>query len=363
MQTPYKSYFDIPEDVSYLTTPGSGLIPISSKEWRLKRDADFFSTATDLREKQGEFNLAVKKSIGKFFTTAIHNVYNTANFSTGFNALLDRLPKDSKILLFEGDYPSVNFPVISRGFEHVTTPVDEKLEEHIIHAIKKHEPTVFIFSIVQYISGIKINLEFIKQLKEKFPELLIIGDGTQFLGTEVFDFSQSGFDVVGASGYKWLLGGYGNGFLLVSDYGKQILFPNLATQNVEIDKMWAGKGIDQLYFEPGHIDTLSHGTLQKGLEFLSELGLEHTAAYTQQLVKLAKQELGKRKILTEVAINRAETSTIFNLQIDQGHFNILMENNIKCFPRGNGIRIGFHLYNDETDLEKLLRIIDTKILK
>ncbi|KKX48361.1 hypothetical protein [Sphingobacterium sp. IITKGP-BTPF85] len=42
MQTPYKSYFDIPEDVSYLTTPGSGLIPISSKEWRLKRDADFF---------------------------------------------------------------------------------------------------------------------------------------------------------------------------------------------------------------------------------------------------------------------------------------------------------------------------------
>jgi selenocysteine lyase/cysteine desulfurase len=200
-------------------------------------------------------------------------------------------------------------------------------------------------------------------LKQQFPELLIIGDGTQFLGTEVFDFSQSGFDVVGASGYKWLLGGFGNGFILVSDYGKQFLFPDLATQNFEIDKMWAGKSVDQLYFEPGHIDTLSQGTLQQGLALFSRLGLENTSAYTQQLVQLAKAELGKRKILSEIVLNRVETSTIFNLQIDQRHFNILMDNKIKCFPRGNGIRIGFHLYNDEADLEKLLRIIDTKILK
>lgn len=363
MQVSYKSYFDIPDDICYLTTPGSGLLPITSKEWRLKRDIDFFSTATDLREKQGEFNLAVKKSIAEFFKVAIQNVYNTPNFSTGFNTLLDRLPKDSKILLLEGDYPSVNFPVISRGFQYVTACIDEQLEEHIIHAIEKHQPSVFILSIVQYISGIKINLEFIKQLKSQFPELLIIGDGTQFLGTEVFDFSQSGFDIVGASGYKWLLGGFGNGFILVSPYGKQVLFPNLATQDLEIDKMWAGKSIDQLYFEPGHIDTLAQGTLQKGLAFFKEHGLENTAAYTRSLVQTAKAELSKRKILSQVVVNRAETSTIFNLQIDQRHYTMLMENNIKCFPRGNGIRIGFHLYNDENDLEKLLSIIDTKILK
>lgn len=363
MPIPYKSYFDIPEDVSYLTTPGSGLLPITSKAWRLKRDIDFFSTATDLREKQTEFNQTVKKSIADFFTSDSQHVYNTANFSTAFNALLDRLPKNAKILLLEGDYPSVNFPVIYRDFQLVTACINEQLEENIIRAIDKFRPSVFILSIVQYISGIKINLEFIKQLKQQFPELLIIGDGTQFLGTEVFDFSKSGFDVVGASGYKWLLGGFGNGFLLVSNYAKQVIFPNLTTQNFAIDKMWAGKSVDQLYFEPGHIDTLAQGTLQKGLEFLSELGLQNTASYTQQLVKLAKEELSKRKILDTVVVNRTETSTIFNLQIDQNHFNLLMENNIKCFPRGNGIRIGFHLYNDETDLEKLLRIIDTKILK
>ncbi|MNY31414.1 hypothetical protein D3C86_1655770 [compost metagenome] len=99
------------------------------------------------------------------------------------------------------------------------------------------------------------------------------------------------------------------------------------------------------------------------MQFLTELGLENTASYTHRLVQLAKDELSKRGILSQTVINRAETSTIFNLQIDQEHFHTLMEHNIKCFPRGNGIRIGFHLYNDESDLEKLLRIIDTKILK
>lgn len=363
MQVNYKSYFDIPDDVCYLTTPGSGLLPIASKNWRKERDADFFATMTDLREKQGEFNLSVKESIGEFFSIASNHVYNTSNFSTGFNALLGRLPQQAKVLLLEGDYPSVNFSVILRGFQYVTAQIDEQLEDNIINAIKKHQPSVFIFSIVQYISGIKINLEFIKQLKAQFPELLIIGDGTQYFGTEVFDFSQSGFDIVGASGYKWLLGGYGNGFILASDYAKAILFPELSNNHIEIDSMWAGKNIDQLYFEPGHIDTLAQGTLQQGLKFLSEMGLENTASYTNGLVLSAKSELSKRGILSQTVINRTETSTIFNLQIDQGHFNTLMEHNIKCFPRGNGIRIGFHLYNDESDLEKLLEIIDIKILK
>ncbi|UIR55371.1 aminotransferase class V-fold PLP-dependent enzyme [Sphingobacterium sp. SRCM116780] len=361
-QQRYKSYFDIPDHICYLTTPGSGLLPTASQKWRSERDKDFFSVSTDLRERQGEFNLGVKNSIAKFFTIPVNNVYNTSNFSTGFNALLERIPKDAKVLLLDGDYPSVNFPVIARGFQYVTAAIDEQLENNIFNTIKKHQPTVFIFSIVQYISGVKINLEFIRKIKDQFPELLIIGDGTQFLGTEVFDFSQSGFDIVGASGYKWLLGGYGNGFLLFSEFAKHVLFSQVATQHIQLDKMWDGKDIIQLYFEPGHIDTLSQGTLQQGIEFFNTLGLENTSAYTHQLVKQAKDELCKRNLLSPVTINRAETSTIFNLQIDQKHFSTLMENNIKCFPRGTGIRIGFHLYNDDADLERLLKIIDTKIL-
>ena len=55
------------------------------------------------------------------------------------------------------------------------------------------------------------------QLKEKYPQLLIIGDATQHIGSDLFDFKKSAFDAIVCSGYKWLLGGFGNGFIALSD--------------------------------------------------------------------------------------------------------------------------------------------------
>ena len=47
--------------------------------------------------------------------------------------------------------------------------------------------------------------------------MLIIADATQFCGTAPFNFNESAIDILGGSGYKWLLGGYGNGYILFKD--------------------------------------------------------------------------------------------------------------------------------------------------
>ncbi|SUJ08736.1 cysteine desulfurase family protein [Sphingobacterium spiritivorum] len=358
MSQQYKSYFDIPENISYLTTPGSGLISKEIKKWRSRYDVDFHMTDTVLREQQGAFIQQVKQTIADFAHTAASNIYCTPNFSHGFNVILNGLPADIRILLLNEDYPSVNFPVISRGFDHTFVNIDENMEQNILEAIRHYKPDVFICSIVQYISGIKIDLSFIQELKATHPDLLIIGDGTQYLGTESFDFETSGFDGIGTSGYKWLLSGFGNGFFILNDILKNKLYQTAQQQKPVFEKMWEGKSILQLYFEPGHVDTLAQGTLQKSLQFFDQLGIQNTAAYTSRLSEHAREEFVKRNLLTDIVKRRNNHSTIFNLQIDPNHFSTLMENGIKCFPRGTGIRIGFHLYNDTQDLERLLQVID-----
>jgi len=363
MHSAYKTYFDIHEDITYLSTPGSGLIPNHIKHWRRERDNTFFETDTDLREQQSEFIKQVKHTIGHFFGAAANNVFCTSNFSIGFNTLLNGLPKDVRILLLADDYPSVNFPVTSRGFDHTFVEVNENLEKNIIEAIGHYKPDVFILSIVQYITGIKIDLSFIQGLKMQYPNLLVIGDGTQFLGTEPFNFDKSGFDAVGCSGYKWLMSGFGNGFIILNEKIKKFLYAEAQEQTPSFEKMWEGKTILQLYFEPGHVDTLAQGTLQQSLLFLEELGLEKVTTYTREITTLAKLEFEKRGLLSSSAIGRQEFSNIFNLRIDPAQFSILMANGIKCFPRGKGIRIGFHLYNDTYDLEKLLNVIDFQLKK
>ena len=71
----------------------------------------------------------------------------------------------------------------------------------ILNEIKKKLPDVLIFSIVQHIDGTLVDLDFIKKIKNEFPEILIIADGTQFCGTKFFDFKNSNIDILISSVY------------------------------------------------------------------------------------------------------------------------------------------------------------------
>ncbi|OOG16405.1 aminotransferase V [Sphingobacterium sp. CZ-UAM] len=361
MNSPYSKYFDIDGAVTYLTTPGSGLLSRETKQWRAQRDQEFHTTDTILREQQGAALDSCRNTLERFFHCPKGNVFLSSCFSFAFNALLAGLPKHYKVLLLDNDYPSVNFPTIITGFEHRFVNMDEQLEANILDAIATFKPNVLILSIVQYISGLKIDLSFIQELKHQHPDLLIIGDGTQFLGTDLFDFNASGFDAVISSGYKWLMAGFGNGFILLNDRLKELLYADIQKNYSYLNNQWMNKSVVQLCFEPGHLDTLAQGTLQQSLIQLEQWGYAATVSYTQDLVAQARAELANRGLLLDRITNRRPQSNIFNIQIDPKNFQLLMDEGIKCFPRGSGIRVGFHLYNDHTDLEKLLHIIDTKV--
>lgn len=361
MNSPYSKHFDIDTAITYLTTPGSGLLSRETKQWRVQRDQEFHDSNTTLREQQGAALDSCRNTLGQFFNCPGNNVFLSSCFSFAFNALLAGLPKHYKVLLLNNDYPSVNFPTIITGFEHSFVTMDEQLEANILDAIATFKPDVLILSIVQYISGLKIDLSFIQELKHQHPELLIIGDGTQFLGTDLFDFNTSGFDAVLSSGYKWLMAGFGNGFILLNDRLKEILYADIQKNYSYLNNQWMNKSVVQLCFEPGHLDTLAHGTLQQSLIQFEQWGYAETVSYTQDLVAQARVELANRGLLLDSIINRRPQSNIFNIQINPNNFQLLMDEGIKCFPRGTGIRVGFHLYNDHADLEKLLHIIDTKI--
>ncbi|CAM3826279.1 aminotransferase class V-fold PLP-dependent enzyme [Sphingobacterium prati] len=361
MNSPYSKHFDIDAAITYLTTPGSGLLSRETKQWRQQRDQEFHESNTTLREQQAATLNSCRNTLGQFFNCQTSNVFLSSCFSFAFNALLAGLPKHYKVLLLDNDYPSVNFPTIISGFEHSFVNMDEQLEANILDTIATFKPNVLILSIVQYISGLKIDLSFIQELKNLHPNLLIIGDGTQFLGTDLFDFSNAGFDAVLSSGYKWLMAGFGNGFILLSDQLKELLYADIQKNYSYLNNQWMNKSVVQLCFEPGHLDTLAHGTLQQALLQFEKWDYAATVSYTQDLVGHARVELSNRRLLLDSVRNRRPQSNIFNIQINPNNFQLLLDEGIKCFPRGSGIRIGFHLYNDHTDLEKLLHIIDTKV--
>ncbi|UJH92834.1 aminotransferase class V-fold PLP-dependent enzyme [Antarcticibacterium sp. 1MA-6-2] len=349
--------FPVLEQYTYLNTAASGLLSEEVFDFRQEHDLDFLVSGSILKEKQGKILAGVREGVGKFFNCAPNRVALVPNFSYGFNTLLEGLDRSKKVLLLENDYPSINWAVSSRNFQVCTAVIDGQLESNIKNAFQQYKPDVFAFSIVQYISGIKLSFEFLSELKRENPDVLFIADGTQYLGTEKFDFDASGLDVVTASTYKWLNGGYGNAFILFNETAAEKIAPKSSGFNSLQGKYKAHEGNFIGKFEPGHQDTLNFGSLKIALDLLQRVGMDVVESRVANLADLAKEEFIKLKLLEERVIKREKHSPIFNITGDDKLYNKLRGKDIICSQRGEGIRVSFHYFNNEEELECLLKAL------
>ncbi|CAM4256823.1 Selenocysteine lyase/Cysteine desulfurase [Pedobacter westerhofensis] len=354
----FKEQFPILNQCTYLNTANSGILSKSTFEWRRAHDTEFLNYGSGFRTHQNIFLNDVRNTLASFFHAKAGQIFLVSNFSFGYNVFLDGLPGDQRFLLLQGDYPSVTYPVQSRGFICDSLPVNEHLEDNIIEKIRLFKPTVFAFSLIQYTNGMQMSLEFTKRLKSMFPELILVADGTQFCGTAKFNFKESGLDVLISSGYKWMLAGYGNGFVLLKDRIAKQLYSSVQNRPLPLESFKNIQGHLGLYFEPGHLDTLAHGTLQQSVFYLEQLGHEFIENKLRILGVKAKAAFAERGLLEPAVLLQKEPSHIYVINIsDELHQKILAAG-IVCISRGQGTRVGFHFYNTEEDIDHLLEVID-----
>ena len=170
----------------------------------------------------------------------------------------------------------------------------------------------------------------------KYPNLILIGDGTQFLGAHKFSFDSSPFDVVAASGYKWLLAGFGNGVLMIS---KRYL--DLINKEASV--------IRDIIFK-GHFNILATASLNFAIQSLEKQGFENLMNRKAVLTEKVKNSLSEINQIGSWVSKRKQHSSIFILEGNKDLFENLTKSKIHCVLRGKGIRISFHYYNTEQDL-------------
>lgn len=356
--TDFKKDFPILNHYTYLNTASSGLISNSLFEWRRQQDVRLMEESSLFRDQHKVHIEHIRHTVARFFGASEREVALIPNFSFGCNTLLEGLPKNQKVLLLKNDYPSVTWAFENRDFDVCYAEIDDHLEQNIEEAIARHQPTIFAFSVVQYVSGIKMDLSFIKRLKAYHPELLLVADGTQFLGTTEFNFSESGIDVLGASAYKWMLSGYGNGLFFIKEEAQKKIFPKTIGFN-SADAVFSKRESFQFvkHFEPGHQDTLNYGSIEQSILYFETLGMKVLSERIKNLSEKAKTQFTALNLLGASVVNRKEHSSIFNIKGDEKLFQKLKENNIISSLRGDGIRVGFHFYNTEEDLERLVSFL------
>ncbi|MGJ8667357.1 MAG: aminotransferase class V-fold PLP-dependent enzyme [Patiriisocius sp.] len=339
---------------TYLNTASSGLLSKTLFDWRSQHEKDLLKNGADftIRKKIPE---DTRQAAARFFDAQMDEVALIPNFSFGFNTILEGLPKGQKILMLKNDYPSLLWPIETRDFNVCYAEISETLEANISEAFKKHHPDIFVFSIVQWLSGVKIDFTFLKALKSQYPNVLFMADATQYLGTEHFSFSENAIDVVGASCYKWLLAGFGNGVMMVKKAAQEKIFPaTIGFNGAETFDSKAEETKFVKHFEPGHQDTFNYGSLHQAILQAEKYGINNISTKIESLKKVALEGLNELDLLAPMTLNRKIHSSIINFEGDEALFQKLKERNIICSPRGGGIRVSFHYYNDLNDVSNLL---------
>jgi selenocysteine lyase/cysteine desulfurase len=331
---------------TYFNTAYVGLMSQSLYEFRSNFEKNYLLNADQYKIDAYDSLNHTHAAIAAFIGSKKEQTYFVSNFSAGIRFVLDGLPVGSNVLYLKDDYHSLVDALEERDFNHFSLSIDERLEENIEHALSQNNFHALVTSIVQFTHGLKIDFDFLHHIKEKYPKLLILGDATQHIGTDHFDFDDSPFDAVVCSGYKWLLAGFGNGFIALSD--QFFIHTNLIREDFK-QKVFSG-----------HFNILGAASLVFALEYLKA---NHFGKLVEKS-KVLSQNL--RDGLTNIGwipeyYKRKPQSSIVSIPADESLLNQLKEQGIKASYRGKYLRFSMHFYNSNEEIEKLITLLKHSI--
>lgn len=284
--------------------------------------------------------------------------------SLGFNILAQSLERPVRICALDQEFPSCTTPFLRNGASiHFleTEPSGrfslEQLNEALIDA------DAFVISSVQYANGFRADLAAIGELCDR-QDVLFLVDATQSIGAFPIDMASMGIDALVFSGYKWALAGYGNAVLATSGswptgvpplVGWRSARDAYALENDRLDMLPGG-----IAHELGHPPFPGLFTLAEALRMLDETGIEAISERILSLSDYFLAQLEQASFDVRSAHDQQARSGIMLVESpDAKHrCNRLREREVWTSARDGGLRVSFHAYNDESDIDAFLEALE-----
>ena len=252
------------------------------------------------------------------------------------------LPKGADVLCAHGDFTSVLFPFLvqrERGVSVRSVPLESMADE------VRYSTDLVAVSAVQSSDGRIAELDAVEQAARRYDTATFI-DVTQACGWLPLEASR--YDYVVCSAYKWLLSPRGSAFFAVRPERLGALTPHAAG-------WYAGEDpLDSIYCEPLRLARharrldlspawLSWVGAAPALELLAEMGPDAVGAHSVALAGRLREALGLPP----------SPSAIVSLDAP-GARERLERAGLRASVRGGAVRLSFHLYNDEADVDAVI---------
>jgi selenocysteine lyase/cysteine desulfurase len=254
------------------------------------------------------------------------------------------IPDGSRLATLGGEFTSTTFPFAAQAGRGVT--ITEFTAEELVAAASGHDAVVA--SVVQSANGHVLDVDVLREAVAGTDTLVVL-DVTQAMGWKQLDLGWA--DVTTAAVYKWLLAPRGTAWMSLSDRVSGLMTPHAANWYANTEPWSTIYGLPlRLAGGARRFDTSPawFGVLGAGLTMPWLAGLDG-AAVEAHCVGLAN------RLCEELELPQRD-SAIVSLPpgIVADAAAKLRAAGIRASVRAGAVRVGFHVYNTEEDLQRLL---------
>ncbi len=376
MKTWRDAWFDF-GDAAYMNVAAQGAMPRvavravqQALEWKkfphLMADDTYFSLPD-----------RVRASLAKILGVQANDIAITTGTSSGLAAVASGLEwePDDEVLIAKGEFPAhfaAFVPLAAAGKLRIKIiePRGRFLDADDFIAQIGARTRLVCASLVRFDDAVRIDAARVAAACHQQRGLLAL-DTAQCAGAMPMDAVSLGADFLTGSGYKWLLGPYGAGFLWMRPEHVEEMRPNPC--------YWmAFEGAAQLHTLPAGNFQLASGArrwdspetasffnlaaLDASLQFLLGIGVDTVWEHIQRLMDeiIARMPLDRCVLASPAgADRRGPYICIAARKPDQTPvlFDKLREAGVFVSLREGALRIAPHLYNSERDIDRLLSVL------
>jgi len=297
------------------------------------------------------------------------------NTSFGLNVVAFGLPlpKGSEILISDIEFPSIVYAwrAAAERFGYKLKFVKSKNMAFDIDEFQKavtEKSRVLCLSYVQFFNGYKNDLEALTKICKE-NNLLFVVDGIQGMGTEPVDVKKLGIDVFTSGCQKWMLSPQGCSFFyLAPEIREKLTVPFMSWLSVDWQMNFTSLfKYDNPYFdaarkyELGYYVVLNLVGMKAAVKYFQQLGIENIQKHNHRLLdRLAAYVKSNPYYRLTSSMVEKHRSSILTFTCDRFKelYEKITQNKIILAQREGSIRVSAHLYNNETDIDKLIEVLD-----
>lgn len=155
-----------------------------------------------------------RKKIASFINAEPDEIAFTTNTSSGMNVIVDALEGRGEVISCDLEFPVSTLPWMHRGIPvNLVKSVEGVLRLEDIRGAMTDSTAVICLSHVQFSNGFRSDLEELGNAKRDHA---LVVNAAQSAGAFEIDVKRMKIDALCATGHKWMLSGYGSGFVFVS---------------------------------------------------------------------------------------------------------------------------------------------------